>query len=573
MEKALMEFGAIPGPKFTVQEFVDWGREPRPYATQDRNDVFRMQRLLSAHLFRDRKAPLHHEYIVVSFGSHLVVESWIRLERAARLKERWWMPRTDSLGPLFGGATLRESVSFGTTMKSLSVGADEVATLSVAGDEKNYIPMTLSEFAEQVATLSASYPLYQLFTANCRWFARRIMLNLSLRHTSGAVCLWRSIPCSVDVIQVKLQAETFGGGLLDSSKDRLVPTVNLIHLAWTRAERPTEALKMCDDVINLINHAPIMNKASQLLAASTLATALRHKGILLRDQLDLPDQALPAHQKACEQLKALDSHEDLYLECLQNLADTFSALDRVDDAARTQQLCLSIWRRRKTNAETVHNIHGLASCSHNLGLTLRLIPGRISEAVTTTEESLLLHRKLHARLPRRYKSMFCHAMAAMTFTLEDAGSIREAYNLSREAVSLTRELVEEDQTWMHIHLALRLYRVSRLAGKLELWDEAYVAGHESTEHFRSLEEEEEDEHTRMFCQLLVHLGYCLVQLKRISDAKEVAGEGVERCRRLYASNPGLHRVRLVGALKLLAEIHELCGVDALALHREMREVM
>lgn len=86
----------------------------------------------SVALFRDRRAPLHHEFVLLSFGSQNgSPTSWVRLERAARRKAHWHMLQRDSFGPLFGGATLLESVSFGRVQEDLiHAPADELASIS-----------------------------------------------------------------------------------------------------------------------------------------------------------------------------------------------------------------------------------------------------------------------------------------------------------------------------------------------------------------------------------------------------------------------------------------------------------
>lgn len=94
---------------YALSDFVSWGS--REGAESRANDLVGPMR--SAHLFRSRKAPLHHEFALICFGGPGLADSWIRVERAARQKVGTLLPQADSFGPLMSGVKLRESLSFG----------------------------------------------------------------------------------------------------------------------------------------------------------------------------------------------------------------------------------------------------------------------------------------------------------------------------------------------------------------------------------------------------------------------------------------------------------------------------
>jgi hypothetical protein len=125
----------------------------------------------TVHLYRERDAPLHHEFALVSFSGEGIKRSWMRVERAALLKSRKYVPNWDSFGPIFRGAPLRETVSVGPTKDELSGDAEEIAAVQL-GESRMSAPLYLDEFAKQLLNTSQSRPSYQLLTANCRWFAR-----------------------------------------------------------------------------------------------------------------------------------------------------------------------------------------------------------------------------------------------------------------------------------------------------------------------------------------------------------------------------------------------------------------
>lgn len=154
-----------------LEGFVEWAIREKSFS-----DVHLLVgSIQSVHLFREREAPLHHEFSLISFGEGGLARSWMRVERAALLKSRKFMPKWDSFGPIFQGAPLRETVTVAASQTELAGKADEVASVSLAPSAekgKASSPFYLDELARQLTNTSTSRPQYQLLTANCRWFAR-----------------------------------------------------------------------------------------------------------------------------------------------------------------------------------------------------------------------------------------------------------------------------------------------------------------------------------------------------------------------------------------------------------------
>jgi hypothetical protein len=155
-----------------LEGFVEWAIREKSFS-----DVHSLVgSIRSVHLYREREAPLHHEFTLISFGEEGLTRSWMRIERAALLKARKFMPKWDSFGPIFQGAPLRETVTVAASSTELAGKADEVASVSLAptASEKGKVasPFYLDELARQLMNTSSSRPQYQLLTANCRWFAR-----------------------------------------------------------------------------------------------------------------------------------------------------------------------------------------------------------------------------------------------------------------------------------------------------------------------------------------------------------------------------------------------------------------
>jgi len=134
--------------------------------------VRRAGALISVHLFRERHTALHHEFVILSTRALTGGEtSYLRVERAARIKKRWL--QLDSLGPVIDSVTLRESVAFSTSKDSLIGDSDELASTGVISSSAVSLDVDgilLPLIGEQLSNTSETFPKYSLFTTNCRWF-------------------------------------------------------------------------------------------------------------------------------------------------------------------------------------------------------------------------------------------------------------------------------------------------------------------------------------------------------------------------------------------------------------------
>lgn len=193
----------------------------------------------SFHLFRSRKAPFYHEYIVISFGSAPAL-SWLRLERAARVKRGGLLrPQKDSSGPLARGVVVRESGSFSSRLSRLSNNSDEWAgILFTPSDSEHSGPrIFIRELVQQIVHTSLTNPDYQLFTANCRWFARRSFVNIMRWCQSAQITYsasWKGSPVTFDKLQKKLEAEWFGGPQTHNIWAKGLDQRNAINMAIAR---------------------------------------------------------------------------------------------------------------------------------------------------------------------------------------------------------------------------------------------------------------------------------------------------------------------------------------------------
>lgn len=142
------------------------------------------------------------------------------------MKNHWHRIQPDSSGPIIGGATLRETVTYSISKEALITPKAErlgFVSRTAATDAKANIPlnneMLIAELGHQLRVITGVYPKYKLFSANCRWFARRILLNFAQRLVALApfyqTILWRERQVSYQELHRKLEKEPFGGDVLE----------------------------------------------------------------------------------------------------------------------------------------------------------------------------------------------------------------------------------------------------------------------------------------------------------------------------------------------------------------------
>lgn len=184
--------------------------------------------LRSIRLFRSRKAPFYHEFVVAEFRSSRPGSStsWVRVERATGHKTRSrqrTVPTTNSFDPLFGGAISRETWSFSSDVSRLSPNADEWASAELLEDQVKVPLLFFPLFFDLISHIVISNP-YHLFTTNCRWFARRTLHSVlqcwRVLFMQGYLFRWKGRVVGVEDLLAELAAERFGGKSIERSGGR-----------------------------------------------------------------------------------------------------------------------------------------------------------------------------------------------------------------------------------------------------------------------------------------------------------------------------------------------------------------
>lgn len=204
---------------------------------------------------------LHHEFAVIALGDRGEV-SWFRVERAARRPAGVFRRHRGLFEPIFAPVTLRETVSFGAS-KSLIAGeyADELASLSPTEGAVTEADMLLGEFADHLDIISSTSPLYALWTYNCRWFARRVVMSFAQRlgNVIGLeryVATWEGRPVPYDELRTGLMTDPFGGKTLEGERGAWIQAQTLLKLieGYISLPNPTnvlaQVLDLCDEALD-----------------------------------------------------------------------------------------------------------------------------------------------------------------------------------------------------------------------------------------------------------------------------------------------------------------------------------
>lgn len=360
----------------------------------------------SVHLFRERRAPWNHEYALICFQSSAGDASWLRVERAARFKHRFL--QTDSFGPVISGAPLRETASVGCWKEQLigvSSPADEIVSVSLPNkglDRRDAARgLFIVEVIGQLEQISRVRPEYKLFSANCRYFARRTTLSLAERLHALAVYQhavsfhWRDKNSSFEKVSYAIQGDPFGGRQVDSGLSVIARAQTLFDLAFQKRRDgfPLEALGVSQEALDILHDINDNSPA--------------RKAAIIRGSV----QSFYAHQA---------------------LGDIASALDDIQQAG-------TIIRASCRDAAVIKETGPLCGIALNiLSTTPRPNLSVLESAVIGSREAADIYSQLFAADPTRFTRDYVSSLFTVAENLEKVGSIDEAVASSLKALEIRR---------------------------------------------------------------------------------------------------------------------------------------
>jgi hypothetical protein len=244
--------------KYPLRYFIRWAS----YEPVDAAASLAVGPVISVHLFRGRRG-IEHEFVLISFGNDGVPASWLRAERAPRAKTSPMHPQWDSFGPLFTGVAPLDTISFSANKGDLVSSRDiELATLFL--DWRQRTPMSgmyVREVSEHFAATVNDSPDYVLWSTNCRFFARKTLINVAVRfglsHPSEVRHIWGGQNVgSLEEFLVRLQAERFGGSALVGPQAAVARVKTLIYVASAGSPDHVDALRAIDEALAILDSLP-----------------------------------------------------------------------------------------------------------------------------------------------------------------------------------------------------------------------------------------------------------------------------------------------------------------------------
>ncbi|KAF8308841.1 hypothetical protein DL93DRAFT_2158790 [Clavulina sp. PMI_390] len=398
------------------------------------NAIGRLQEL---YLFRGEKAPFHHEFIIAGFGHDgQEVTNWIRVERGAQLQDgiSGSMSGFQLSGPLLSGVEARETISFSTSKADLSITAKELA--KVAFPAPTTLPIFFRNWLHQVQTTGWSNLKYQLFTTNCRWYARRSFINILQWCYVGhipAIAMWKGTVTSLEALHGKLKAERFGGSKLDDLRAKGLDHRILLAIAMSEQNSTPLSRAVLDPFLESLPTMTLDPDERTILTADLLA-----KRSYLIAGKDLP-QALNDAERAVNLLRALpkETHtrDDYLLWALNAFANALHLDGRFAEAIPVLQESLGLQEPFGSHDNRLYQ----------LGLNYQGL-GQLEEAVTAFRESAdTLGRGDRGESWSFRRNKQIESLVMLAKTLESLGRGKQVISVHEEIVSIRRDLTVKDE--------------------------------------------------------------------------------------------------------------------------------
>jgi len=479
------------------------------------NTTIIVGRLRIVSLFRSKKAPFYHEYVVAGFGEgNQAPTSWIRVERAAQINRTPYETLTDSHGPLFRGVARRETLSVSGSKQRLSQNSNELACITIQNSAENFIDVR--SMVHQMMSTSNTNILYQLFTANCRWFARRGFLNIlqwcevaKIPHSAT----WKDTPASTERLQSKLEQERFGGAKIMDGRGRGLNHRNMLNLV--QAQLGWDGSRLTKDTFDL-----------HLRELETASLEPNERAVLMADILTKSAYALFSTEPKA------------------------GLIDAERAVAMMRAVPLDAYRREE---QLAWSLAALSNCLRETGRAL--------EAITVMDEAISIDREelgINSQLSVRLVEQALNFRAAEKFE-EEANSLKESLQIL-DSLGLDGQWSDKGDFRVDI---LRAYAVVLI--KLGRHQDALTAQRESVAILRDLQPRNREGNPEGFATELLGLAALAFGEEEYDEAIAAAREAVSLYRKLPSARGLMPR-----ALKILGGVFEAqsCHDAAAAAHAE-----
>lgn len=560
LEAAMIDSGISRRPSYPLEDFVEWATRVDNISPMHT----KVGSLRSAHLFRERNL-LHHEFLVVAFSGGTEQESWLRVERAADMGKWKFLPRAASVGPIIGGAKLRENASFGSSKSSLILNADELASVTIdsISDPSSVLRLLVDDFARQLSNNSDSSAKYRLFSENCRWFARRSLLNVMEHGFGKGVTLfyeWARSPSSHESLAAKLRDDPFGGRQLTGPSSTPINVYNASGLAATLVEaaKYQEAVALCESVLPLCRSAKDSwnNRFMTIRVLDILGSTL-HK-------LNRRSEALKVLREAYDISNTLRSPSDYcVVQCHRHLArllgDLGENVEAINIRGKLIDNLLASFQETKDEDEAsslIAVLHDSASAHLN--------PNGLDSALNFAKMAVELSRTFYAKHSEAYAFTLARSLLIYVEGLHGVHRDEEGLAAAREAIGILRTLSDSSMDIARTALAYTLHLHALCALEMEQLKDARDSVEESVKHYRHLYAQEPEAFRPKFAVNLSTFASVLWKTEEPIEALAHWQESIALHRTLHSSHPGKYGPKLIELLRRSAEKLETLSPEQLS---------
>lgn len=321
------------------------------------------------------------------------------------------------------------------------------------------------------------------------------MLNSAQRfsQTPVPVYSWHGSDVSYDTIYAKLLDDRFGGKQLEGPRAEMLSCANKLEELATCLinSKPKRVIASTAAIIQGLEKVAEDSTRKKYL----LSYAVFLQGTALR-MLNHFSAALPPLEQARDLLQSIrdesNDYELLYLDVIGGIALIAYLKRDFDQALALRAEIVQAWRKQRELYADIDSALGLARA---LGFYARTLPGLRSdakdkEALRIIEEAEQLAKSTHDRRDDLAAESLAWVLSQKAAILADTNSqessIEAALAASAASVHQTRALYAQKPDMMRRALASRLLVMSKLANRLQKWDEACEAMRQCLELYRVL---------------------------------------------------------------------------------------
>lgn len=339
---------------------------------------------------------------------------------------------------------------------------------------------------------------------------------------------------------------------------QLVTVVARAAVAHHNNQRPALGVRLLAALDTALNDAPLAPAALRIITPALPYPAANLAALAVR----LATEQCAHDRDAAEQDPDVFEHE--LARSLADLSIRLSGVGRRGEAVTATEEAVVLYRRLASRDPGTFRAE-LATTLSNLGFWLADV-GRWADALTVTEEAVPHFRELAAGNADQHEPMLARVLSNLGLRLAEMGRWDEAMAAEQEALQMRRLLAARDPAAFEIDLAISLQNLGNRLSEVGRWAEALAADEESLKIRRRLAAGNRAGFEHDLARSLTNFGIRLALLGRHDEALAAEEEADARYRALAESNPTAFEYEIARSLSLRGQYLGGLGqhVEALA---------